>query len=141
MDTGATGAIVMPTKKQKQELKRVTKLGGFRVGYHEFLAEVDFDALKKRNDTWESKHRNQRLQDRKIEEFGRIATYIALKSSVSHIQIHVHAAHEAGARPRSCTSLSTKSASTQITMPRKMLWKRGAAYSDPTCLPSSVWSS
>jgi len=41
----------MPTEREKQtEKERVTRISGFRVGYHDFLAEVDLDALKKRND-------------------------------------------------------------------------------------------
>ena len=90
----------MPTKKEKQaELKRVTKIGGFRVGLHDFWAEVDFDHLKQRNDRWEARQRSQSRLDRKIEEFIRIAAYVALRHPVPMIQIHVHAAHQAGATP------------------------------------------
>ena len=89
-----------PTKKEKQaELRRVTKIGGFRAGLHEFLAEMDFDALKERNDRWEAKQRAQTRLERKTEEFIRIAAYVALRHSVPMIQIHVHAAHQAGATP------------------------------------------
>ena len=43
----------MPTESEKQaEKERVTRISGSRVGYHDFLAEVDLDALKKRNDRW-----------------------------------------------------------------------------------------
>jgi len=88
----------MPTKKEKKaELKRVTKIGGFRVGLHDFWAEMDFDTLKARNDRWETRQRKQSRQDRKVEEFIRIAAYVALRHSVPMIQIHVHAAHQAGA--------------------------------------------
>ena len=41
----------MPTERAKQaEKERVTRISGFRVGYHDFLAEVDLEALKRRND-------------------------------------------------------------------------------------------
>ena len=59
----------MPTEREKQaEKERVTRISGFRVGYHDFLAEVDLEALKKRNDRWEAEHRHQSLLDRKTEE-------------------------------------------------------------------------
>jgi alkylhydroperoxidase/carboxymuconolactone decarboxylase family protein YurZ len=90
----------MPTEREKQaELRRVTRISGFRVGMHDFLAEVDLDALKKRNDRWEAEHRNQSLLDRKTEELIRIAAYVALRNPAHHIQIHVHSAHKAGATP------------------------------------------
>jgi len=96
----------MPTEEEKQrELRRVTKLSGFRAGTHDFLAETNFEKLKKRNDRWEAEHRNQSLADRKMEEFIRIAAYVAMKNSVPHIQIHVHAAHEAGATPEEIYNL------------------------------------
>ena len=41
----------MAVEKQ-QELERVTRLRGFRYGLHDFLAEVDLEALKKINDNW-----------------------------------------------------------------------------------------
>ena len=90
----------MPTEREKRaEKERVTRISGFRVGYHNFLAEVDLDALKKRNDGWEAEHRNQSLLDRKTEELTRIAAYVAMRNPPHHIQIHVHSAHEAGATP------------------------------------------
>lgn len=90
----------MPTEREKQtELRRVTRISGFRVGMHDFLAEVDLEALKKRNDRWEAEHRNQSLLDRKTEELIRIAAYVALRNPPHHIQIHVHSAHKAGATP------------------------------------------
>src|SRR5687768_16219229 len=90
----------MPTKKEKKtELKRVTQIGAIRVGLHDFWVEMDFDALRARNDRWEARQRKQSRQDRKVEEFIRIAAYVALCHSVPMIQIHVHAAHQAGATP------------------------------------------
>ena len=62
------GGLLMPTEREKQaEKERVTRISGFRVGYHDFLAEVDLDALKKRNDRWEAEHRHQSLLDRKTD--------------------------------------------------------------------------
>jgi hypothetical protein len=83
----------MPTEREKQaEKERVTRISGFRVGYHDFLAEVNLDALKKRNDRWEAEHRHQSLLDRKTEELIRIAAYVAMRNPPHHIQIHVHSA-------------------------------------------------
>src|SRR5207244_8860696 len=90
----------MPTEREKQaEKERVTRISGFRVGYHDFLAEVDLEALKRRNDRWEAEHRHQSLLDRKTEELIRIAAYVAMRNPPHHIQIHVHSAHKAGATP------------------------------------------
>jgi hypothetical protein len=37
----------MPTESEKQgEKERVTRISGFRVGYHDLLAEVDLEALR-----------------------------------------------------------------------------------------------
>src|SRR2546428_10847870 len=90
----------MPTEREKQaEKERVTKISGFRVGHHDFLAEVDLEALKRRNDRWEAEHRHQSRLDRKTEELIRIAAYVAMRNPPHHIQIHVHFAHNAGATP------------------------------------------
>ena len=90
----------MPTEREKQaELERVTKISGFRFGIHDFWAEVAPDVLKDRNDRWEAAHNAQSLLDRKTEELIRLAVYVAMRNPAPHIQIHVHAAHEAGATP------------------------------------------
>src|SRR5215470_16816408 len=66
----------MPTEREKQaEKERVTRISGFRVGYHDSLL------------------------DRKTEELIRIAAYVAMRNPPHHIQIHVHSAHKAGATP------------------------------------------
>ena len=81
----------MPTESEKQaEKERVTRISGFRVGYHDFLAEVDLEALQQRNDRWEVEHRHQSRLDRKTEELMRIAAYVALRNPPHHLQIHVH---------------------------------------------------
>jgi hypothetical protein len=49
------------------EKARVTRISGFRVGYHDFLAEVDLEALKQRNNRWEAEYRHQSLVDRKTD--------------------------------------------------------------------------
>ena len=64
---------------------------------HDFLSEVDLDALKGRNHHWEADHSDQSLLDRKTEELVRIAANVAMRNPVYHIQIHVHSTHEAGA--------------------------------------------
>ena len=81
------------------EKDRVTSISGFRVGYHDVLAEVDLEALKQRNDRWEAEHRHHSLLDRKTEELIRIAAYVAMRNPPHPIQIHVHSAHQAGATP------------------------------------------
>src|SRR5207245_11593523 len=94
------GGLLMPTEREKQaEKERVTRISGFRVGYHDFLAEVDLEALKRRNDRWEAEHRHQSLLDRKTEELIRIAAYVAMRNPPHHIQIHVDSAHNPRATP------------------------------------------
>lgn len=88
----------MSTSKE-EELERVTSLRGFRYGLHDFLAEWDLDALKAVNDHVEANYLNQSLLDRKTKELLIIATCISEGDWVSHIQIHMHAAHKAGASP------------------------------------------
>ena len=88
----------MPTEAEKQaEKERVTRISGFRVSAHDFAAEVDLDALKARNNKWEAEHSHLSREERKHEELRRIAGYVAMRNPVYHIQIHVHAAHGAGA--------------------------------------------
>jgi alkylhydroperoxidase/carboxymuconolactone decarboxylase family protein YurZ len=88
----------MSTDKES-ELERVTRLRGFRYGLHDFLAELDVDALKAVNDQVEANYLNQSLLDRKTKELLIIATCISEGDWVSHIQIHMHAANKAGASP------------------------------------------
>ena len=88
----------MRTDKES-ELERVTRLRGFRFGLHDFLAELDVDALKAVNDQVEANYLKESLLDRKTKELLIIATCIAEGDWVSHIQIHMHAANKAGASP------------------------------------------
>lgn len=88
----------MSTDKES-ELERVTRLRGFRYGLHDFLAELDVEALKAVNDQVEANYLNQSLLDRKTKELLIIATCISQGDWVSHIQIHMHAANKAGASP------------------------------------------
>ena len=47
----------MTTESEKQaERDRVLQNSGFRVGMHDFLSEVDIDALRGRNNGWEADH-------------------------------------------------------------------------------------
>jgi len=85
------------TTEQEHELERVTRLRGFRYGLHDFLAEVDLDALKKVNDKVEAEYINAPLLDRKTKELLILAACIAPKDEVPHLQIHMHAAGKAGA--------------------------------------------
>jgi alkylhydroperoxidase/carboxymuconolactone decarboxylase family protein YurZ len=108
----------MPTEQEKQaEKERVTRISGFRVGAHDFFAEVDLDALKGRNDHWEAQHSGLSREERKHEELRRIAGYVAMRNPVYHIQIHVHAAHGSGATPEEIYSVINEAGS----------WAGGAA--------------
>ena len=44
-----------------------------------------------------AQHRDLSREERKHEELRRVAGYVAMRNPVYHIQIHVHAAHGAGA--------------------------------------------
>jgi alkylhydroperoxidase/carboxymuconolactone decarboxylase family protein YurZ len=88
----------MSTDKES-ELERVTRLRGFRFGLHDFLAELDVEALKAVNDHVEANYLNESLLDRKTKELLIVATCISEGDWVSHIQIHMHAANKAGASP------------------------------------------
>ena len=89
----------MATEKES-ELERVTRLRGFRYGLHDFLAELDVNALKAVNDRVEANYLNESsLIDRKTKELLITVACVAQGDMVSHIQIHMHAAHKAGATP------------------------------------------
>jgi alkylhydroperoxidase/carboxymuconolactone decarboxylase family protein YurZ len=87
------------TTGKEAELERTTRLRGFRYGLHDFLAEVDLNALKAVNDHVEANYLKQGLIDRKTKELLIIVACVASGDLVSHIQIHMHAAHKAGATP------------------------------------------
>ena len=88
----------MSTDKES-ELERVTRLRGFRFGLHDFLGELDVEALKRNNDQVEANYLNESLLDRKTKELLIVATCIAEGDWISHLQIHMHAANMAGASP------------------------------------------
>ena len=84
----------------EKELERTTQLRGFRYGLHDFVAHVrGAAALKKHNDATEASYLKQGLLDRKTKELLIVVACVALKDTVSHIQVHMHAAHKAGASP------------------------------------------
>lgn len=87
------------TTRKERELERVTRLRGFRYGLHDFLAELDVNALKAVNDHVEATYLNESLLDRKTKELLIMVACVAQGDLVSHIQIHMHAAHKAGATP------------------------------------------
>ena len=94
----------MPVDKEA-ELARVTDLRGFRYGLHDFLAEVDTDFLKAVNDTVESQYINTQILDRKTKELAIIVACISQVDMASHLQIHMHAAVEAGATAKEILSI------------------------------------
>lgn len=87
--------------EKEAELERTTRLRGFRYGIHDFQAEVDLPALKRRNDRVEREYTHPETShlDRKTKELLIIATNVAQGDLVSHLMIHFHAAHKAGATP------------------------------------------
>src|SRR2546430_16240861 len=92
----------MDTEREREkeaELERATRLRGFRFGIHEFLAELDLDRLKALNDRVEANYLKESLLDRKTKELLIMVACVALGDEVSHLQLHMHAAHEAGATP------------------------------------------
>ena len=87
------------TTAKEAELERVTRLRGFRYGLHDFLAELDLNALKEVNDRVEATYVNQSLLDRKTKELLIMVACVGMGDLVSHLQIHLHAANKAGASP------------------------------------------
>src|SRR3989442_5650009 len=84
----------------ERELERTTALRGFRYGLHDFVAAVGgAEALKWHNDNTQATYLKQGLLDRKTKELLIIVACVASGDLVSHIQIHMHAAHKAGATP------------------------------------------
>ena len=84
----------------ERELDRTTALRGFRYGLHDFVAAVGgVEALKHHNDNTEANYLKEGLVDRKTKELLIIVACVASGDTVSHMQIHMHAAHKAGATP------------------------------------------
>lgn len=84
----------------ERELERTTALRGFRYGLHDFLAQVrGVDVLKKHNDEMEATYLKKGLVDRKTKELLILVACIVQRDSVTHMQLHMHAAHKAGASP------------------------------------------
>jgi len=81
-----------------RELERTTELRGFRYGLHDFIAQVHgVEALKKHNDALEASYLKKGLLDRKTKELLIVVACLAQRDSIPHIQLHMHAAHKAGA--------------------------------------------
>ena len=86
--------------EMERELERGTRLRGFRYGLHDFTAEVrGVEKMKKHNDYAEANYLKQGILDRKTKELVIVAALVAQKDLVSHIRLHMHAAHKAGATP------------------------------------------
>jgi alkylhydroperoxidase/carboxymuconolactone decarboxylase family protein YurZ len=84
----------------ERELERTVVLSGFRYGLHDFAAHVGgAEALKHHNDNTEAHYLKEGLLDRKTKELLVIVACVARGDLVSHIQLHMHVAHEAGATP------------------------------------------
>jgi alkylhydroperoxidase/carboxymuconolactone decarboxylase family protein YurZ len=65
------------------------------------------EALRKHNDEVEATlfDDSKNLMDRKAREMVIVATCIALRDVLPHIQVHMHAAHKAGATPEEIMEL------------------------------------
>ena len=87
------------TTEKEAELERVIRLRRFRYGLHDFLAELDLNALKEVNDHVEATYVNESLLDRKTKELLIMVACVGMGDLVSHLQIHMHAANKAGATP------------------------------------------
>ena len=94
----------MPVGKEA-ELARVPNLRGIRYGLHDFLAEVDPDFLKAVNDNVETQYINSQVLDRKTKELAIIVACISEVDMASHLQIHLHAAVQAGATAKEILSI------------------------------------
>ena len=87
-------------RELEEELERTTALRGFRYGLHDFVGALGgAEALKRHNDNTEANYLKQGIIDRKTKELLIIVACVAGGDLVSHIQIHMHAAHKAGATP------------------------------------------
>jgi 4-carboxymuconolactone decarboxylase len=87
------------TTEKERELERTTAMRGFRYGLHDFLAEMDLELLKRHNDSSDHYPPRDSLLDAKTKELLTIAVCVAQIGWVSHLQVHIHAAHRAGASP------------------------------------------
>ena len=84
----------------ERELERTTAIRGFRYGLHDFVAHFGGpEALKKHNDNTEANYLKEGLIDRKTKELLIVVACVASNDLVSHVQLHMHAAHKAGASP------------------------------------------
>jgi len=85
------------TTEKDRVLEETTRIRGFRYGLHDFLAETDLEALKRVNRQVASDYIKESLLDRKTKELLIIVACIAEKDEVPHLQVHMHAAANAGA--------------------------------------------
>jgi alkylhydroperoxidase/carboxymuconolactone decarboxylase family protein YurZ len=84
----------------EQELERAIRLRGYRYGIHDFTAHLKgVDVLRAENDHFEANYLKKGLLDRKMKELFIVLTCVAKEDKLSHIQVHMHAAHKAGASP------------------------------------------
>ena len=90
----------------EKELERTTQMRNFRYGLHDFEALLwGAEYLKKHNDHTAANYLKKGLLDRKAKEMAIIVACIAQKDLISHMQVHMHAAHRAGATPEEILEL------------------------------------
>ncbi|MCH9010978.1 MAG: carboxymuconolactone decarboxylase family protein [Chloroflexi bacterium] len=89
----------MSTEETEALLKEAREKRGYSLEMHRILAENDPVWTKKYGEFIDATYTGQRLLDRKTKELLIIVACVASGDMVSHIQIHMHAAHKAGATP------------------------------------------
>lgn len=70
---------------------------GFRYGLHDLLADVNPELLKKLNEWIDAIYLSPKYLDRKTKELIIVAVCCACHDEVSHLQMHIKAAADAGA--------------------------------------------
>ena len=89
----------MSTDDSRSFLENAEQTRGYTLEMHRIMAEVDREWAIKYNEFIQATYTGQRLLDRKTKELLIIVACVASGDMVSHIQIHMHAAHKAGATP------------------------------------------
>ena len=85
------------TTEKDRVLEESLKLRGFRYGYHDFLAEVDLEGLKRGNERVAANYIKESLLDRKTKELLIMVACVGQTDIVPHLSLHMHAAVKAGA--------------------------------------------
>ncbi len=122
------GVPPMPTEREKQaEKERVTKISGFRVGYHDLLAEIDLPALKARNDRWEAEHQPMTREERSRTNSTEWSPILEAARPQAILRFTSTPPTRVGPRKRRFTSsLRRRRPGPPALRPIRPLWRRGA---------------